>query len=74
MVDLVCGPDWTSQIISLKWLLPLIGLRATESGVDRRVFGVITVVSTLMSIMSGLAIAIFGFRSAKVACIVVAMG
>ena len=63
-----------ARIISLKWLLSLTGLKATESGIDRRVFGVITVISTLMSIASGLAVAVSGFRSAMVACIVVATG
>ena len=63
-----------ARIISLEWLLPLTGLRATESGVDCRVFGVVTVVSTLMSIASGLAIAVSGFRSVRFTCIVVATG
>ena len=52
-------------IVSFVWLLPLTGLRATKSGVDRRVFGVVTVVSTLMSVVSGLAVAVSGFRSAR---------
>ena len=33
-----------AQIVSFIWLLPLTGLRATESGVDRRVLSVFTVV------------------------------
>ena len=63
-----------ARIVPSKWLLPLTGLRATESSIDRRVFDTITVVSTLMSIASGLAIAVSGFRSARFACIVVATG
>ena len=63
-----------ARIISLKGLLPLTGLRATDSDVNRRVFSAITIVSTLMSIASGLAVAVFGFRSARFACIVVATG
>ena len=63
-----------ARIVSFVWLLPLIGLRATEFGIDRRVFGVITVVLTLMSVASGLAVAVSGFRSARVACIIVATG
>ena len=59
------GRAW---IISLEWLLPLTGLRATESGVYRCVFGAITVVSTLMSIASGLVVAVSGFKSARFAC------
>ena len=50
-----------ARIVSLKWLLPLTGFRAIESGVDRRVFSIITVVPTLMSIVSGLAIVVSGF-------------
>ena len=63
-----------ARIISLEWLLPLTALRATKSGIDRRVFDAITVVSMLMSITSGLAVAVSGFRSARFACIVVATG
>ena len=61
-------------IISFIWLLPLTGLRATESDVDHRVLGAVTVVSTLVSVASGLAVAISGFRSARFACIVIATG
>ena len=59
-----------ARIISLEWLLPLTALRATKSGIDRRVFDAITVVSTLMSIASRLAVAVSGFRSARFSCIV----
>ena len=55
-------------------LLPLTGLRAPESGIDCRVFGVITVVSTLVSVASRLVFASFSFRVAGVACIVFATG
>ena len=61
-------------IISFIWLLPLTGLGATESGIDRRVISIITVASTLISVASGLAVAISGFRSARFACIVIATG
>ena len=63
-----------SLIISFIWLLPLTGLGATESGVDCRVFGVVTVASTLVSVVSGLVIAVSGFRSARLACIITDMG
>ena len=53
-----------ARTISLIWLLPLTGLRATESGIDRRVLDVVTVVPTLVSVASGLAVAISGFRIA----------
>ena len=65
------GRAW---IVSFIWLLPLTGLRATESGIDCHVLGVVTVVSTLVSIASGLAVAVSGFRSARFACIVIATG
>ena len=74
MDDRVRGPSWTGSDCFFYMVLPLIGLRATESGVDCRVLGTITVVSTLMSIASGLAVAISGFRSARFAFIVVATG
>ena len=54
-----------ARIVSLKWLLPLTGLRATESGVDSRVFGVVAITLTLVSIVSGLVVAISDFRSAR---------
>ena len=43
-----------ARIVSFIWLLSLTGLRATESGVDRHVISVVTVVSTLMSVAAGL--------------------
>ena len=50
-----------SRIVSFKWLFSLIGLGATESSIDGRVFGVIAIVATLVSVASGLAVAISGF-------------
>ena len=61
-------------IISFIWLLPLTGLGATESGVHRRVIGIITVASMSMFVASGLTIAVSGFRSARFACIVITAG
>ena len=63
-----------ARIILLEWLLPLTGLTATESGIDRRILGVITVVSTLVSVASRLVFVNFNFRGADVACIVFATG
>ena len=54
-----------ARIVSFKWLFPLTGLRATESGIDGRVFGVITVISSLVSFASWPAVAISGFKSAR---------
>ena len=61
-------------IISFIWLLPLTGLGATESGVNRRVVGIITVASTLVSVVSGLAVAISSFRRARFSCSIIATG
>ena len=47
-----------ARIVSFEWLFPLTGLRATESGIDYRVFGVIAIVATLVSVASWLAVAI----------------
>ena len=63
-----------ARIVSLKWLLPLTGLRATESGIDHHIIGVVIIVSTLVSVVLGLVIAISKFRGAGVACIVFATG
>ena len=62
-----------ARIVSFIWLLPLTGLGATEFGVDHRVLSIITIALMLMSVASGLAIAILGFRSARFACPVISM-
>ena len=62
------------MIVAFEWLLPLTGFGSAESGVDRRVVGIVTVVSTLVSVASGLAVAILGFRSARFTCTVIATG
>ena len=49
-----------ARIVSLKWLLLLTRLRATEPDVDSRVFGVVAIASTLVSVAPGLAAAISG--------------
>ena len=54
-----------ARLVSFKWLFPLTGLGATESGIDGHVFDVIAIISTLVSVASGLAVAISGFRSAR---------
>ena len=53
------------RLFSLEWLLSLTGFRAAESGLDSRVFYIVVVVSTLVSIASGLAVSISDFRSAR---------
>ena len=49
-----------AQIVSFKWLFPLTGLGATESGIDGRVFGVVAITATFVPIASGLVVAISG--------------
>ena len=63
-----------AQVVSFIWLLPLTGLGATESGVDHRVIGIVTIVLTLMHVASGLAIAILGFGGVRFTCIIIATG
>ena len=61
--------SWTISV-SFEWLLPLTGFRATESGVDRRVFSIFIVVPTLVSVSSWLTVAISGFGGARVTGVV----
>ena len=49
-----------ARIASFERLFPLTGFRATESGIDCRVFGVVAVVVALVSIATWPAVAIFG--------------
>ena len=59
-----------ARIVSLKWLLSLTGLGATESGVDRRVFGIFIVAPTLVFVASWPTIAISSFGGARVTGVV----
>ena len=52
----------------------LTGFGTTESGVDRRVIGMVAIVLTLMSVALGLAVAILGFGGARFTCIIIATG
>ena len=63
-----------ARIVSFIWLLLLVGLGATKSGVDRSVIGIVTIVSTLMPVAPGLAVSILGFRGARFTCIIIATG
>ena len=49
-----------AQIVSFECLFPLTGFRATESSIDCRVFGVIAIVVTLMSVALWISVAISG--------------
>ena len=50
-----------------EWLLPMAGFGATESGVDRRILGIVIVASTLMFVALGPTIVVSSFGSAGVA-------
>ena len=63
-----------ARIVSFERLFPLTGFRATEPGIDCRVFGVIAIVAALVSVAMWLAVAVSGLRCATVACCVVATG
>ena len=63
-----------AQMIPFIWLLPLTGLRATESGVDCGVISVITIASAFVPPASELAAAIFGLGSARFICCIFATG
>ena len=65
------GRAW---IVPFVWLLPLTGLGATEPDIDRRVIRIVTIVSTLMPVAPGLAVAILGFRGARFTCVIIATG
>ena len=51
------GRAW---IVSFELLFPLTGLRATESGINCHVFGVVAIVVMLVSVVLRLAVAISG--------------
>ena len=63
-----------ARIVPFIWLLPLTGLGAIESGIDRHVISIVTNVSTLMPVVSGLAVAILGSGGARFACIIISTG
>ena len=49
-----------AQIASFERLFPLTGFRATESGIDCRVFSVVAIVAALVSVATWSAVSIFG--------------
>ena len=51
-------------IVSFIWLLPLNGLGATESGVDCRVVGIISIASAFVSVTSELTVTVLNLRGA----------
>ena len=61
-----------SRSTSFEWLFPLTGSRASESGIDCRIFGVITVIAALWSITTLPSVNIFGIRGIRIPRCVVA--
>ena len=49
-----------ARIVYFEWLFPLTGLRASESGIDGRFFGVIAIIAMLVSVASGLVVVVSG--------------
>ena len=49
-----------ARVASFERLLPLTGFRATEPGIDCRVFGIVTVIAALVFVTTWSAITIFG--------------
>ena len=47
-----------SRIVSFKRLLPLTGFGVAESGIDCRIFGIVAIVPTLMSITPWLSVTV----------------
>ena len=56
-----------ARVVSFERIFPLTGFRATESGIDCRVFGVIAVVAALVSVATWLVVVVSGLRCARVA-------
>ena len=49
-----------ARVASFERLLALTGFRATESGIDCRVFGVVIVIAVLVCVATWSAVTIFG--------------
>ena len=73
MIEYAVQTAW-SKVVSFIWLLPLTGFRATESGIDCRVIGIVTIALTFVPIALELAVAVFDLGGARFACRVFAMG
>ena len=63
---------WTI-LVSFEWLLPLTRFRATESGIDRHVFGIFVIASALVFVVLWSAIAVSSFGGARVAGAIASM-
>ena len=59
-VEYVVQTGW-ARIVIVEWLFPLTGLGATESGIDCRAFGTITVFTTQVFVASWFVVVVSGF-------------
>ena len=71
-IEYAVQAGWSLTVPFIR-LLPLAGLRATESGVNCSVIGVITSASALVSVTSELAVAVFDLGGARLAGCIFAM-
>ena len=55
-----------AQSTSFECLFPLTGSRASESGIDCRIIGVIAIVAALVSVTTWSTVGIFSIRSARI--------
>ena len=55
-----------ARIIPFEWLFPLTGFRASESGIDCRIFSIIAVNAALVLVATRRAIAVLGIRTTRV--------
>ena len=51
-----------ARSVPLKWLFPLIGIRASKSGINYRIFSVVAVNAALVLVAMRPAIAVLGIR------------
>ena len=58
--------------IPFEWLFPLTGLRASESGIDCRIFTIIAVNATFVFVATRPAITVLDIRTARIFAEVVA--
>ena len=61
-----------ARVASFEWLFLLTESRASESGIDCRILGVIAIIAALWSVTTLSAVGIFGIRSARIPRCVIA--
>ena len=58
--------------ISFEWLLPLTGFRASESGIDCRILGIVVINAVLVLVATRPAIVVLGIRVSRALVYVIA--